>query len=62
MTPIPVHTMAELLANLDDLQERGIAVDSRIDAGHLSSLRYVTRQDVDVFMYFDPDELGPTPW
>lgn len=62
MTPIPVDSMDDLLANLEYLRERGVPVDSRIDVGHLSSLRYTTRQDVDVFMYFDPDEAGPTPW
>lgn len=55
---LPVDSMAALLVELEYLHERNIPVDARVSEGHLSTLTYRSPQDVEVCMYFDPDELG----
>lgn len=54
---IPVDSMAELTTQLNDLHEDNIPVDARMSTG-LSTLTYRSRQDVEVCMYYDPDESG----
>lgn len=54
---IPVDSMLALSTQLDDLREDNIPVVARMSDG-LSTLTYRSRQDVEVCLYFDPDESG----